>query len=329
MFEASWQDEAISLLKKFKKNNKINASFLLVGPEGTGKFTSAKWFASLINCEKNNEESCGNCSSCEKIEKNSHPDIFIISTDEEHLKIDQFRKMKKDIIYKPYEGKFKVFIIRDAQKMQEAAANSILKIIEEPPKDTVIILTATGISGMLPTIVSRCQKIHFNLVGKNKIIEILKRNEVPPDKTLTISSCSGGSLKKALELAGDDAFWNTREKIHEFANSIHKLNLYEALEAAELIEKKFKTKIDEVFIYFLSWFKDLMLIKEKCSADLIENIDKKEIMLDISKKYSLLQIKKSLDIIIEAKNLYKNNANTGILLANMMADLVKITAEGA
>lgn len=325
MGEIVCQDEAIKLLRKAKEAGKVSTSFLFIGPEGVGKLTTAKWFAALINCENNKKVPCGSCSLCEKIEKNNHPDVVIIAPEGEYLKINQFRKMQKDIIYKPYSARYKVFIIQAAHKMQEASANSLLKAIEEPPENTVIILTATSTSKLLPTITSRCQKVRFNLLPKNKIAEILKNHEVPQNKAEIIASCCSGNLKKAYRLSQDDSFWNTREKIHEIAKSIYKLNLYEALQAANIIEKKFKTKIDEVLFFFLSWFKDLMLTKERCSSNLIENIDKKEVLLDTSKKYSLLQIKNSLDIIIEARKSYKTNANLSILLANMLVDLQQKT----
>lgn len=323
MIETDFQSEAKQLLIKAKEAGILSTSFLFLGPSGVGKLSTAKWFARLINCEES-AGPCGNCSACKKIIKGSHPDLTIIAPEGEYLKIDQFRKMIREIIYKPYEAKYKVFIIQSAHKMQDAAANSILKAIEEVPENSVIILTATSSSGLLDTITSRCQKIGFKLIPKNKIIEILKKNNIACERAEIAASCSNGNLKMALLLGGDEAFWNLRKKIHEVAASLPSLSLYDALLEAGNLEKKFKTKINDVLMFFLSWFKDLMIIKTGKAYNLIENIDKTNELNGASEKYSAMGIKNSLDILIQTRKLYKSNANLSLLMTNMLVDLTRL-----
>ena len=105
---------------------------------------------------------CGHCVSCKKIDDGNHPDVKIVEPDGQFIKIDQIRELQHDLQFRPFEGKKRVFIIDSADKMGLPAANSILKTLEEPPRDSILILVTANLHSLLPTIASRSQRLSFS-----------------------------------------------------------------------------------------------------------------------------------------------------------------------
>ena len=157
------QDTAVSSLKNAIRNNRLAHAYIFAGPEGCGRSLLARNFAKVLNCEKEKDDACDSCASCKKINKDVHPDVKWLNKDgkSSQIKIDQIRRLEKQIALKPYEAKYKVFIIKDASFMTVEAANSFLKTLEEPPPNSVLILIAERPRDLFATIVSRCQLIRI------------------------------------------------------------------------------------------------------------------------------------------------------------------------
>jgi DNA polymerase-3 subunit delta' len=154
------QNLASRILKGILKTGRIANTYLFLGAPETGKRYAAIQFAKALNCEK---AGCEECPSCIKIGELSHPDIHLIIPEagKESVSIDQIRDMQREAYLRPFVAKFKVYIIEEAERMPEEAANSLLKIIEEPPKNTIFILATSSPQELLPTIISRCQMVRF------------------------------------------------------------------------------------------------------------------------------------------------------------------------
>ena len=144
------------------KRTRIAGAYLFVGPTGVGKETVANHFAKSINCLELDEGACGTCISCRKTADGNHPDTQIVSPSGAWIRIDQIRELQKRIVYRPYEGIRKVAILREAERMNLEAANCLLKTLEEPPAESVLILLTSNLDALIPTIRSRCQIIKFN-----------------------------------------------------------------------------------------------------------------------------------------------------------------------
>src|SRR5208283_5658913 len=145
------QKMAMRFLKRLLEKDAVPHAFLFSGMAGTGKFAAAKEFAKALNCmDPQDYDSCGVCSACHKMEEGLHPDVVQIRSDGVSIKLDQIRELRKRFRFRPFEGKFRVVIIQDAQKLMEPAANAILKILEEPPKANIFILLATESQMLLP-----------------------------------------------------------------------------------------------------------------------------------------------------------------------------------
>jgi DNA polymerase-3 subunit delta' len=156
------QKRAIALLQAGFAAGRISHAYLFYGPKNCGKWPTALTFTQLLLCEApRGAEPCGVCLPCRKVATDNHPDVEVIVPDGASLKIEQMRSMQEKVYYRSYEGKYKVFIIRQADQLTEQAANSLLKVLEEPPAQTVFLLLAEDLGKLPITIQSRCQLIPF------------------------------------------------------------------------------------------------------------------------------------------------------------------------
>ncbi len=184
------QQIPVRILTTFLKTGSIPHALLFTGIEGVGKNTAALAFAMACNCtatpslakpqhpdppatEINSPNPCGVCKSCRKIKSGHHPDVAHIKPSGPFIRIDQIRNLYQMFVMKPYEAKYRVAILADAHKLNPQAGNAFLKMLEEPPAQTVLILTASEKTALLPTIVSRCQHIHFNPISRKHLAGML------------------------------------------------------------------------------------------------------------------------------------------------------------
>ena len=142
-------------------NNTVGHAYIFAGPKGIGKKMTASIFANALVCESNKPDPCGLCPACVKSFSGNHPDIYIIEDDSNSIGVDEIRNLKKDIYIKPYEAERKIYIIKEAHRLTEQAQNSLLKVLEEPPKYGTIIMTTTNTGFFLETILSRVLIITF------------------------------------------------------------------------------------------------------------------------------------------------------------------------
>lgn len=163
------QDRAVRYLKRSVDSGKIANAYLFIGPGGVGKSIAAKAFLAEIMCIKKRDPvgalswACGECRTCSLIEKSAHPDILWIKNDmNKFIKIDEIRRVKDALSVKPYEANANVCVIEDASMMTNEAANSLLKILEEPPGKSMIILISANREMILPTVISRCLEVRFD-----------------------------------------------------------------------------------------------------------------------------------------------------------------------
>jgi DNA polymerase-3 subunit delta' len=153
-------DRPVQVLKRALAGGTVAHAYLFSGDEGIGKRMTARALAAAVNClERGPEGGCGTCPSCRKVAAGSHPDVHLLAPDGAEIKIDQIREVQSDLSLCPFEGAKKVLIVDGAETMNDASSNALLKTLEEPPGETVIILVTSRPQGLLPTIRSRCQEV--------------------------------------------------------------------------------------------------------------------------------------------------------------------------
>lgn len=185
-------------LRKAAGLGQLANSYLFSGPEGIGKRLAAQSFVMELFCECKPGAECNNCK---RILHNTHPDVINIDVyeDKKDISIEQLRDMQSAIQLHPLEGKFKVVIINNAERMNQASANSLLKVLEEPPKNTHFFLITSRHHMLLPTILSRCQKLQFSPPPLNEVAEyISKTRNIDKEMSTLIAKITSGSIGLAL-----------------------------------------------------------------------------------------------------------------------------------
>ena len=223
------QEKAVSYLKTLVQNGRVPGAFLFYGPAGVGKAKTALEFAKALNCldpqARQTGEACGVCAHCKAISQHTHPDVVFAdflyqarrevkkdfssgSYEEElekelakqqHINVDTIRDITAKAQQKAVGGGYKVLIIDEAQTMQGAAANALLKFIEEPPAKTVWILITSKRTAMLRTILSRCQPLAFAPLSQKNVEKILQNNQLATENLTLCATYSAGSVSGALK----------------------------------------------------------------------------------------------------------------------------------
>ena len=158
-------------------------SYLFSGESGIGKATFALQYAKAVNClnpvdTDGLRDSCDRCDSCRKMTSQNHPDLKVVKPEGDVIKIDQIREVSEFLSFTPFEGRKKVVVIEEAERMNQPAQNAFLKTLEEPPEDSLIILVTSSEETLLETIRSRCFRIRFSPLGLKETEEVLKRQGV-------------------------------------------------------------------------------------------------------------------------------------------------------
>jgi DNA polymerase-3 subunit delta' len=208
MWQVIGQDKILSLLDYSLETNAIAHAYLVAGPRHVGKGTLAFNLAQALNCDSP-EPPCGQCRSCQRILEGKHADVIPLGLDSKtEIGIDDIRGLQRLANLPPYEGKYKVFIIDDAEYLSTEAANSLLKILEEPPQRVVWLLLAAEEEHLLPTIISRCQRLELKPVPSEQVQETLVNSyNIEANRAKLLAQLCHGRFGWALSaLANDDIF---------------------------------------------------------------------------------------------------------------------------
>jgi DNA polymerase-3 subunit delta' len=206
--------------EKIIRRGRLGHAYLFAGPPGVGKRLFADELAKAIFCENRPAEkleACDQCDACLQVAAGTHPDLFIVQRPEDKLEvpIDSMRELCKNFSLKSARGRGKIIIVDDADDLNEESANCFLKTLEEPPPKSLLLLIGTSPDRQLPTILSRCQVVHFAPLSEPLLRELLQSRGVE-DRDLVdrLARLSGGSLGNALALA-DPALWEFRRAFLE------------------------------------------------------------------------------------------------------------------
>ncbi len=194
-------EEILKRLQVAYRNDHIPSAYLFTGPEGIGKGVTAKTMAQMINCETHNN--CGRCDSCRMFLSDSHPDFLTVRPDGKNIKIAQIKDLIQNLSLKPTYAKKRVVLVKQANQFNVESANAFLKILEEPPLDTLLVLTASDESQLIDTVLSRCQKMPFSPLTSAQVEAILKKdfNLQEDCKGLILDYCEGRLRSDFIEKA--------------------------------------------------------------------------------------------------------------------------------
>ena len=264
---------------------------------------------------------CGVCKSCRKIETGSHPDILRVKPSGSFIKIDQIRSLCQTLAMKPYEARLRVVIISDAQAMNPAAGNALLKALEEPPARTILILVAAHPSDLMPTIVSRCQHIRFNPLSRKTLESLLVGDHgLEAGDAAVITAMANGSLSRALRLYRDNWINRRRWLINEL-NSLSNGGINRLLAFSDQLSKN-KEDLPEALEIIKSWFRDLVVAK--LYPDKILNHDLAPKLRQASPQMSQSSLLAKLEIIQSAQHSIQAGTNLRLSMEAMVLKLSRL-----
>ena len=322
------QERPVRILTTFLQNGTIPHALLFTGVEGVGRESTATAFAMACNCagEISNTTRqepnipCGLCKPCLKIEAGNHPDIIRVKPSGPFIKIDQIRSLCQTLALKPYEAKRRVVIISDAQAMNPAAGNALLKMLEEPPVRTILILVATHTSDLLPTVVSRCQQLRFKPISSKYLeAELVQKYGLDSKNARIITTMAGGSLSRALRM--HRTHWISRRNwlIQEMdalsTGSVNRLLAF----GGQL--SKNKDILPDSLEVMKSWLRDLVV--GQFNPERVVNQDLAQKIQQASQKMSVAVLLDKIDTIQATQNAIHAGTNLRLALEAMVLKLAK------
>lgn len=231
-------------------------AWLFAGPSGSGKRAAATAMAAALNCTDEPNVGCGHCSSCLRIARHRHPDVHHVVPEGPLIPVATIREQVIPEAYRsPFEARYKVFVIEEAERMNPEAQNALLKTLEEPQPDTIFLLISDREEELLDTVQSRCRRIHLEPVPEERVVELLEAEGASPGEALLAARLSDGDIERARALAFDE---HVRERRGIWLSIPRRLSspvdaldsaaeiAAEAKEAVKLLERAQKAEVEEL-----------------------------------------------------------------------------------
>jgi DNA polymerase-3 subunit delta' len=305
-------EQAVDRLAGSVALGRVAHAYLFTGPRQIGKTTLALTFAQALNCREA-DRPCGRCLSCTKIAHGNHPDVRLLEGQSGTVKIDQIRSLQNDVALSAHEGAWKVYVLRNFEQATTEASNCLLKTLEEPPTQVVLLLTSSSHSLLLPTITSRCQLVALHPVGANVIREaLIDRWHSEPARADLLARVSAGRPGWAVDALTDKAVLVQREQVLQDAWRVAVGNRVVRLRYAEELSAK-KESIDTALDIWQSWWRDLLLARTGC-GDLIANVDHREQLAAQAPSYDVEQIGDFLNTLLDTTLRLEQDVNARLAL---------------
>ena len=338
-----------------------------------GKMTLALDIARLLNCIADCPDArpCSDCHQCRRITDSLHADVRVISrggmsggtTRRTAISVEQIRDLQREAVLKPYEGRYRVFIIEDAENFTQEAANALLKMLEEPPESVIFVLLASEVrentadesagyityapeheqdrisalleavpqvGGILPTILSRCQVLELRPLPVSQVhAELERRFDLSPDDTTEIARLSAGRLGWAIEVASDpQALARRRERISEI-EAVLTGALDEKFAYAEKIAAIFgrnRNAVYEELQLWLGWWRDVLVIHEE-NDELAVNISRLDTLRAASSQCTSAQVVETIRAIQQTTSMLESNVNPRLCIESMLLRMPELQAQ--
>ena len=329
------QERAVEFLKRVISRGKIPHAYLFAGIPGIGKATTALALTEAINCRQQIEgEGCAQCPSCRQIVGGNFPDLHMIEPDGQNIKIEQIRDLNRTLAFKPLSGKYRVSIIRQAETMTDEAANSLLKTLEEPPQNNILILNVTEPQALFPTIVSRCQKVLFRPIPVGAIADWLTVHQaLEKEKATVLAKISEGSLGRALRMCDEGFFKMRKESLYDLIQ-LPDLTSEQTMEKAlQYARKEKKGGVDtgnggadlfDLLSIWKSWYRDLLLVKLECPSNLLINVDFSRKLQKMSRHTNIEGLMESFFILDQSQRDLLQNRNLDLMMENTLLSLRRL-----
>lgn len=303
-------EQIITHLRSAIALDMVSHAYILNGPEYSGKMMLAEAFAMALQCEGEGERPCLECRSCRQAMDHNQPDIIYVSHEKPNtIGVDDIRtQINNDIVIKPYSSRYKVYIVDEAEKMNQQAQNALLKTIEEPPAYAVILLLTTNADSFLQTILSRCITLNLKAVKEEVIRDyLMKHYQIPDYQADVCAAFSQGNVGKAVQLASSEDFGELKASVLQLVKRLDDIDLYEFGGAIKQIGE-YKLQINDYFDLITIWFRDVLYMK---ATNDVDGLIFKDEVYDI-KRQAAKRSYQGIEIILKALDTAKLRLNANV-----------------
>lgn len=321
-------EHAIDLLQRALIAQQVRHAYLFTGAEHIGKTLLARRFSQALLCTGGPDPAsappapCNACLSCRKVMHGNHPDLHVISKapDKQFILIEQIRALLSDAARKTLEGRRNVFIIEGAHQMNLQAANCLLKTLEEPEPDVVLLLTAPDAGLLLPTILSRIQQVSLHLLTSAQIKRALEQSwGSEPDEAALIAALAAGRMGWAVQAAENNDLLSERKSQLETLSKLPAATMQQRFEIAQQYGGDGE-KVRAMLELWLLWWRDIVLAANN-SLDLTINIDMREVIVRHAARFGPGEAARMVHAILGTMESLDQNVNTRIALEVLMLDM--------
>ncbi len=327
----SW---AIESLRSSIVEKRIAHAYLISGTAQLGKALLALRIAQALNCNQAQADPCLECRSCRRIERGNHPDVRIAgmatqtaglkpeeALRQRDLRIDTIREWQRDITLRPYEGQQRVFILHDAERLNDASSNAMLKTLEEPPPYATLILVANTAGDLLPTIVSRCRPLKLRLVPRAEISQALQeRYNLSSSDAHMLAAWSAGRPGWAIHMVQSPEALEERQTQLDSLAALTELPLSQSFRWAEEQAKQFRSDQREVYALlelWQSWWRDVLMLAAGCEQAIVF-VDRRSELEHYARRYPLADIHACVQRIGAASQRMRENLNPQLALEHVL-----------
>ncbi len=306
------------ILRRALANGRVAHAYLFSGPDGIGKRLMAMAMARAIVCLE--QRGCGHCLACRKIDHQNHPDLHILEPDGKSIKIEQIRSFQRELNLKPLEAPRKICMIEEADTMTVGAANALLKTLEEPRGDTLLILLSAQPNRLLETIRSRCQPLPFTRHPNSRIqAELEKQLGIDSSESHVLAALSEGSFKKAF---GKDRelYLEQRRELLKTLTGLSSGSILPILDFAEKLAAD-KTILPDILEIFQAFYRDVLMTLHGRSDEELVNLDLKDKVHRVSGCESVTTVLTKLDALIEVRRQLDRNVNRQLAMEVLLLKL--------
>jgi len=308
----------IAILKSAMAGNRVAHAYLFYGREGVGKKTVASVFARALNCP-GADPPCDVCTSCLKAEHKNHPNIIEIAAEGQFIKIDTVKEIRAKMAFRPEGGK-RVFILQDADKMNAPAANALLKTLEEPSADNILILTTARPHALPITILSRCQALPFAPLQKAEVAGFLREKQgFAADEAEAIAAAALGSIGGAIEMKKED-YMTVRNGILKRLAEDDPSDLIKRIAFARRLGTE-REEISQRLQIMLSAYRDSLVWKETGEKEMLLFKDWAKAIEALAERLSGREILKNMALVGNALDAISKNSNKTLTLEAMLVRL--------
>lgn len=319
---------AVRMLESALRGDRLHHAYLFAGPAHVGKTTLAMQVAQAVNCLGPGEPPCGECRGCLRVVSGAHSDVSILAVDPEATEgprtligIDAVRDVIASAHLRPYEGRTRVYLIQGAERLSQEAANALLKVLEEPPPDVLMLLLTENEERVLPTVRSRCQTIQLNPMPVGEVAALLREERgVPEDQAIAIARLSHGCLGWAIKAVEDAAVLATvHQRLERIADAVDgglEARFAYADDLARRFQRDRAAGREELF-QWLRWVRDMLLMQQGQGTE-ITNLAWRETIERQAKATSTAQTVGWLRLIGDTLEALERNANPRLALEVLM-----------